>query len=79
MSDREVFQLRMLDFRQLDRGCKNVNGVYGWGITGWIKPIVKLDTIIMIIDLHIIPGGEGGIRTRVGVTNPLTAFEAAPL
>ena len=24
-------------------------------------------------------GGEGGIRTRVGVINPLTAFEAAPL
>ena len=28
---------------------------------------------------HGINGGEGGIRTRVGVTNPLTAFEAAPL
>ena len=34
---------------------------------------------IYLIDLYIIPGGEGGIRTRVGVTNPLTAFEAAPL
>ena len=28
---------------------------------------------------NIISGGEGGIRTRVGATNPLTAFEAAPL
>ena len=27
----------------------------------------------------IMSGGEGGIRTRVGATNPLTAFEAAPL
>ena len=31
------------------------------------------------IYLDIISGGEGGIRTRVGATNPLTAFEAAPL
>ena len=32
-----------------------------------------------LIYLDISTGGEGGIRTRVGATNPLTAFEAAPL
>jgi hypothetical protein len=29
--------------------------------------------------LRIRDGGEGGIRTRVGVFSPQTAFEAAPL
>jgi hypothetical protein len=29
--------------------------------------------------MGLVGGGEGGIRTRVGVISPQTAFEAAPL
>ncbi len=32
--DRKVFQLRMLDIRQFDTGCKNVNDVRGGGLQG---------------------------------------------
>ena len=46
-----------------------------WGI---IFSLIKYKLLINKV-LYIISGGEGGIRTRVGATNPLTAFEAAPL
>ena len=34
---------------------------------------------LLIGEDDIMNGGEGGIRTRVGVFSPQTAFEAAPL
>ena len=46
-----------------------------WGIVPALEPFY----LLIIKYLYITTGGEGGIRTRVGATNPLTAFEAAPL
>jgi hypothetical protein len=34
---------------------------------------------IYVVDSYEVTGGEGGIRTRVRVISPQTAFEAAPL
>ena len=61
------------------RVCKEFQRPKGWGTIWGISYSTLKCNILIYKMLSIVNGGEGGIRTRVGVTNPLTAFEAAPL